>query len=215
RFALLKYFDHDEFGCIETYINSNELFDALWQEWLKEKLISLYVNTSIINYDYEEMFNKLSVKTQNEILETKEHFIYIANKENTDFHYTTTKGLDITNIEKDRCEIVAQIFRRDLEKYDIILRDAGRFGFIMLEYYEPKLNFDCAIIFTDSQTLFDTLLIEWYDCLISELMEEKQAENIDIDDFYNNLSGEEKNKLENRKRKFINEAKKTAYFVKY
>lgn len=60
-FALLKYFDHDEFGCIETYINSNELFDALWQEWLKEKLISLYIDTSIINFDYEEIFNKLSL----------------------------------------------------------------------------------------------------------------------------------------------------------
>ena len=214
-FALLKYFDHDEFGCIETYINSNELFDALWQEWIKEKLISLYIDTSIINFDYEEMFNKLSIKTQNEILEAREHFIYIANKENTDFHYTTAKESERTNIEKNRCEIVAQIFRRYLEKYDIILRDARRFGFIMLEYYKPRFNFDCAIIFTDSQTMFDTLLIEWYDCLITELMEEKQAENVDIDDFYNNLSAEEKNQLEDKKNRFVIEATKAAFFVKH
>ena len=214
-FALLKYFDRNKFGCIVTYINSNELFDALWQEWLKEKLISLYIDTPIINFDYEEIFNKLSVKTQTEILDAKEHFTYIANKDNTDFHYTTTKELDIANIEKDRCEVVAQIFRRYLEKHDIILRNAGRFGFIMLEYYKPRFNFDCAIIFTDSQTMFDTLLIEWYDCLITELMEEKQAENVDIDDFYNNLSAEEKNQLEDKKNRFVIEATKAAFFVKH
>lgn len=28
-FALLKYFDRNKFGCIETYINSNELFEEI------------------------------------------------------------------------------------------------------------------------------------------------------------------------------------------
>lgn len=38
-FALLKYDDYDEFYSVKTYTNSNDLFDALWQEWLKEELI--------------------------------------------------------------------------------------------------------------------------------------------------------------------------------
>lgn len=56
-FAFLKYFNANGFQYIENYLNSNKLFEALWYEWLKEKLIELCVNTPLINLEYKEMFN--------------------------------------------------------------------------------------------------------------------------------------------------------------
>lgn len=103
---------------------------------------------------------------------------------------------------------MAQIFRKDLEKNDIILLDTGRYGFVMLEYYKPIANFDCAMIFENSQKMFDTLLDEWYQCLITDLMKKQQVKDIDIDEFYDGLPEEEKNQLKSRKSQFVKEAMK-------
>lgn len=82
----------------------------------------------------------------------------------------------------------------------------------MLEYFKPKRNFDCAIIFKDCQEMFDFLLDEWFTCQITKLMEDKYVTNIDIDDFYNALSKEE---LAKRKTNFARHAIKKADFIKY
>lgn len=102
---------------------------------------------------------------------------------------------------------MAEIFREVLEANNIVLKDTEKFGFIMLEYYKPISNFDSTIVFKDSQTMFDTLLDEWFDCLITDLMAEWQVKDIDIDDFYNGLPEEEKEKLQNKKNKFVREAR--------
>lgn len=212
-FALLKYFNGDGFDCIETYISSNALFDALWQEWLKEKLIALCIHTPLIDLEYEKMFDGLSAKQQNEILEAKENFQFKIKNVHTNPDVTAPKTLSVSDPEKSRCETVANLFRKDLEKNDIILKEAGKYGFIMLEYFKPKSSFDCAYIFTDCQTMFHALLNEWYDCLITDLMLEKQVTNIDMDDFYDALPEEGKIQLQNRKQQFVKDALKKADFI--
>lgn len=69
----------------------------------------------------------------------------------------------------------------------------------MLEYSEPQANFDYAIVFTDSQTMFNTLLDEWFICQITELRKEKHLTNLDINDFYNKLPEAEKDMLNSKK----------------
>lgn len=203
-FALLKYNDFNEFYSIKTYINSNDFFDALWQEWLKEELIELCANTPLIDLDYEDMFHGLPIRQQKILLEAKERFLFESNNKNV--RLTPPATSNPTDSEKDKCRIVAEIFREVLEANNIVLKDTEKFGFIMLEYYKPRSNFDSAIVFKDSQTMFDTLLTEWFDCLITDLMAEWQVEDIDIDDFYHGLPDEEKDKLQNKKNKFVREA---------
>lgn len=210
-FALLKYDDNDEFYSIKTYISSNDLFDALWQEWLKEELIELCINTPLIDLDYEEMFHGLPLKQQQTLLKAKEHFLFESN--NNNIPLTAPVPSNPKDLEKDKCIIVAQIFREVLEAHNIVLKETEKFGFIMLEYYKPKSNFDSVIVFTDSQTMFDTLLNEWFDCLITDLMEERHVNDIDIDDFYHGLPEEEKEKLENQKTEFVREALKKINFI--
>lgn len=207
-FVLLKYLNYNDFDFIETYINSDELFEALWQEWLKEKLITLYINTPLIHLDYNKMYDGLSIKQQNKIQRTKESLKSKIKNESTIADTTTTRKPYKKNANKTRCENIAQIFRKELEKNNIILLDTGKYGFVMLEYYERIANFDCAIIFKSSQKMFDMLLDEWYLCLITDLMKKQNVNDIDIDDFYNRLPAEEKTELENRKNQFVKEAMK-------
>lgn len=213
-FVLLKYFNYDGFYSIETYTNSDDLFNALWQEWLKEKLIELCINTPLINLEYEQMLNRLSVKQQNLIIEAKEHFLSKARNEKTNYNITNDSEISLEDLERKKCDIVAQIFSNDLEQYNIVIKELKKLGFIMLEYFEPKANFDCAIVFTESQTMFDTLLDEWFVGQIVELRNEKHATDLDIDDFYNKLSKKDKDKLNSMKNKFVKQAMKKAPFIK-
>lgn len=114
----------------------------------------------------------------------------------------------ITNQEKEKCRKVVAVFNKFLQQLDILVLDTGKYGFVMLEYYERIANFDCAIIFKSSQKMFDMLLDEWYLCLITDLMKKQNVNDIDIDDFYNRLPAEEKTELENRKNQFVKEAMK-------
>ena len=101
------------------------------QEWLKEKLIALCIHTPLIDLEYEKMFDGLSAKQQNEILEAKENFQFKIKNVHTNPDVTAPKTLSVSDPEKSRCETVANLFRKDLEKNDIILKEAGKYGKIL------------------------------------------------------------------------------------
>lgn len=44
---------------------------------------------------------------------------------------------------------------------NIVVVDAGRYGFVELKYYKPPHGFEDAITFTDSVVLFEGLWEEW------------------------------------------------------
>ncbi len=74
-FVLLKYDNYmTGYFSITTYTNSVDLFDALWSEWAKEQLISLALNTPLIDLDYEEIFASLPEKEKKKILDKKDYF---------------------------------------------------------------------------------------------------------------------------------------------
>ena len=213
-FALLKCFDYNGFYNIATYRRSKNLFDALWKEWLKEKLVSLCINTPLINLTYKDMYAGLSIKTQNQILSTRKKFLSLINKKYNIQNLNIQKSY-ISAKEREKCRIIADIFKKDLQKNDILIEETRKFGFIMLQYFEPKKNFDCAIVFKNCHEMFDLLLEEWFTCQITELMKKKCITNIDIDDFYNELPKEEKEKLRTRKANFVKQALKKAEFINY
>lgn len=213
-FAILKDYDMGEFHQIDTYTDSNELFESLWREWLEERLLTLCIQTPLINLDYEDMFKSLPKESQNEIEEIRKHFLDKIDCQDENLDTTESRESYIYDVDKDRCRIVADLFRNDLEKANLLLKDIGKYGFIMMQYYEPIANFDSSIIFTDSKKMFDTLLNEWFVSKIAELREEKQMTNMDIDIFYDKLPKEIKDSLKKKKDKFAEQARKKATFLK-
>lgn len=103
----------------------------------------------------------------------------------------------IKEIEKEKCRKVADAFTELYEMENILVMDAGRYGFVKLQYYKEPQGFDDVITFTDSQSMFENLWQEWldtklylmakgtpliekgYDGVLKSLPEEKQKELTD------------------------------------
>ena len=87
----------------------------------------------------------------------------------------------ITDEEKTNCQKVADAFAEIYEDEDFIVLNAGKYGFVKLQYFKFPFGFDNADIFYDSRSLFDELWEEWLDTQILNIaggtpMEETQHE---------------------------------------
>ena len=99
------------------------------------------------------------------------------------------KEIYITDSEREKCRKVAELY----EIENILVVNAGRYGFVKLQYYRPPQGFEDAITITDSRSMFENLWEEWLDTQLfllakgtmgySEIFEclpkEKQKELID------------------------------------
>ena len=94
------------------------------------------------------------------------------------------KKIYITEEERKKCRKVADAFA-ELEDVDVVVVDAGRYGFVKLQYYTPPAGFENDFTFTDSGALFDDLWEEWLHTQLIILAREMKIEDIDYDDIYN------------------------------
>ena len=72
----------------------------------------------------------------------------------------------ITDGEREKCIKVADAFADMYEIENILVVDAGRYGFVKLQYYRPPQGFEDAITFTDSRSMFENL---WEELLDTQL----------------------------------------------
>ena len=82
------------------------------------------------------------------------------------------KQVYITAEEQAKCQKVADAFAELYEMENIVVLDAGRYGFVELKYYKPPHGFSEDETFTDSKALFDALWKEWYDTTLYLLAKE-------------------------------------------
>ena len=60
----------------------------------------------------------------------------------------------ITEDEQLKCQKVANAFTELYEIENILVLDAGRYGFVKLQYYRPPQGFEDVITFTDSRSSY-------------------------------------------------------------
>ena len=111
------------------------------------------------------------------------------------------KKIYITEEERKKCRKVADAFA-ELEDVDVVVVDAGRYGFVKLQYYTPPTGFENDFTFTDSGALFDDLWEEWLHTQLIMLAREMKIDDIDYDDIFRQLSGEKQNELMGRRQHF-------------
>ena len=73
----------------------------------------------------------------------------------------------ITDEESINCQKVADAFTELYENEDIVVLNAGRYGFVGLQYYKSPVGFEEVMTYTDSRSLFDDLWEEW---LVTQLL---------------------------------------------
>lgn len=112
----------------------------------------------------------------------------------------------ITDEEMKKCQKVTEVYAEELEDDDILLINVGRYGFVMLQYFQPLMEFDNVITFRDSRKMFECLWEEWLFTQLIKISEEKQFKNMDYDDVFDSLTQEKQKELMDKKMYFAEKA---------
>lgn len=112
----------------------------------------------------------------------------------------------ITDDEREKCRKVADAFAELYEIENILVVDAGRYGFVKLQYYRPPQGFEDAITFTDSQSMFENLWEEWPDTQLFLLAKETPMAGMGYNEIFRRLPKEKQEELMNRKARFAKTA---------
>lgn len=100
----------------------------------------------------------------------------------------------ITDDEHRKCQKVADAYA-ELEQDGILVMDAGKYGFVKLQYYTYPKGFDDVVTFTDSRAMFEDLWEEWFHSQLIAWAKSNRIGDVDYDDVFSRLSDREKEEL--------------------
>ena len=112
------------------------------------------------------------------------------------------KEKHITDGEREKYRKVAEPY----EMENIFAVDAGRYGFVKLQYYRPPQGFEDAITFTDSRSMFENLWEEWLDTQLFLLAKGIPMAGMGYNEIFRCLPKEKQEELMNRKAGFAKTA---------
>ena len=116
----------------------------------------------------------------------------------------------ITEHEHERCKKVIYAYSELFENEDIVVLDAGKYGFVKLQYYKPGYGFDSMEIFVNSEKLFNNLWQEWFNIQLFSLVPECTDEEITLRKIFQNLSSDKQKELLNKRYYFENKVNEQA-----
>lgn len=116
------------------------------------------------------------------------------------------KEIYIIDSEREKCRKVADAFAELYEIENILVVDAGRYGFVKLQYYRPPQGFEDAITFTDSRSMFENLWEEWFDTQLFLLAKGTPMTGMGYNEIFRCLPKEKQEELMNRKAGFAKTA---------
>lgn len=122
------------------------------------------------------------------------------------------KKMYITEEEREKCKRVAAAYAEiyDDDEQNIIVLDAGRYGYIKLQYYNPSYGFSDMLVFTDSRELFEDLWEDWLNTQLFELAKGTKLMELDYEDIFACLPEQKQKELMAKKDYF---AQKTGIAV--
>lgn len=112
----------------------------------------------------------------------------------------------ITDEERENCQKVVDAFAELFENTDLTVINAGKYGFIKLQYFRTDIGFDNAISFNDSKILFNDLWNEWLDTQLLDIAGESPMKEMDYEDILKCLSPEKQQKLLDMRKYFAEKA---------
>lgn len=95
-----------------------------------------------------------------------------------------TKQVYITEEERRKCRRVRNAFAELLREEDIVVLDAGKYGFVKLQYYKFPFGFSDITTFTESRRLFIDLWEDWRDLQLLSLSKGTPFADADYKDMY-------------------------------
>ncbi len=108
----------------------------------------------------------------------------------------------ITEEERAACRRVTNAFT-EMYSLDLMVLDAGQYGFVKLQYYKHPFGFDEADIFTSSKDLFDDLWGEWYSLRLLKLTKGTPLAELDYQDMFRCLPEKQQEDILGKREYFL------------
>ncbi|RKJ19368.1 hypothetical protein D7X48_13850 [bacterium D16-50] len=108
----------------------------------------------------------------------------------------------ITEDERIVCRRVADAFA-EMYSLDLMVLDAGQYGFVKLQYYKHPFGFDDTCIFTSGRDLFDDLWGEWYSFQLLALTKGTPLAELDYQDMFQCLPEEQQKEILGKREYFL------------
>ena len=105
----------------------------------------------------------------------------------------------ITEEQRAKCRKVADAFAELYELTDVMVADAGRFGFVRLQWFSEGEGFDSAMAFSDSEELFEI----WYEHEVLTPVLGTPLAELDYDEIFQTLSKDRQEEILEKKKYFI------------
>ena len=112
----------------------------------------------------------------------------------------------ITDEEKEKCQKVVDAFAELFENEDLAVVNAGKYGFIKLQYYRNHVGVDNAFSFNDSRHLFNDLWDEWLDTQLLNIAGDTPMAEMDYGDILKCLPPEKQQELLDMRKRLAEKA---------
>ncbi len=126
----------------------------------------------------------------------------VMHLENAQHNQTEKNRVRITEEERLVCRRVVDAFA-EMYSLDLMVLDAGQYGFVKLQYYQHPFSFDDTCIFTSGRDLFDDLWGEWYSMRLLELTEGTPLADLDYQDMFRCLPEKQQNEILGKREYFL------------
>lgn len=113
------------------------------------------------------------------------------------------KKVYITEEERVKCRKVMEAFSEMYEEQDVLVVDAGNYGFIKLQWFNEKQGFEAAIPYSDSKELFDSLWETWFDYHVFVPVLGTPIAELDYEDIFQTFPKDKQEELMKKKDYFI------------
>lgn len=112
----------------------------------------------------------------------------------------------ITDEERENCQKVVDAFVELFEFEDLTVVNAGKYGFVKLQYYRSHIGFDNAQTFINSKSLFNDLWDEWLDTQLLNIASGTPMEGMDYEDILKCLPPDKRQTLLDMQKRFAEKA---------
>lgn len=109
----------------------------------------------------------------------------------------------ITQKQREKCQKVADAFAELYELADVMVADAGRFGFVRLQWFSEGEGFDSAAVYSDSAELFEELWRIWYEHEVLTPVLGTPLSELDYDEIFKALPKERQEEIQGKKDYFL------------
>ena len=126
----------------------------------------------------------------------------VMHLENAQHNQTEKNRVHISEDERLICRRVADAFA-EMYSLDLMVLDAGQYGFVKLQYYKHPFGFDETGIFTSGRDLFDDLWGEWYSLRLLALTKGTPLAELDYQDMFRCLPENQQKEILGKREYFL------------